>query len=432
MDYVIIGNGVASISAIEGIRKIDQDSGILVISAEPDPTYGRPLISYYLSDTIRESSLPLRPESFYEKNKAELRLNTKVVSIDTAAGTVKTDSGETIPYGRLLIATGGETFRPPVENLDGPDVYSFIKKSDAEQLITSLNGKRKIVVIGAGLIGLKAAEGLAMRGMDVTVIERMRLMWAYMDETAGRILLRHLEEQGLKFMEQTALLAVTRDGDEHVTGVVTDHGHMVCDAVILAAGVRPGLDLAVDAGLDVNRGIIVDDSLRTSAPDVFAAGDVAEARDLLTGEPTVIPIWPNAYHQGFHAGVNMAGGDQPYAGTLSMNSIAYFGLPTVSVGLVNPPDTDDFEINVHIDEKNKIYRKLVFQGNRLVGCILIGEVDYAGFYSGFIRFKLDLDSEAKRHLLSGAPSPLDWPEELLIAQMRMGGAEAPPPPPRAW
>jgi NAD(P)H-nitrite reductase large subunit len=181
----------------------------------------------------------------------------------------------------------------------------------------------------------------------------------------------------------------------------------------VAAGVRPNMGLAVQAGIVTDKGIRVDDYMATSNADIYAAGDVAEARDLLTGEYTVRPIWPNAYSQGRYAGLNMAGANKPYTGGMSMNSITYYGLATISVGETNPGDADGYETEVYLDREKSVYRKLVFKDNVLAGCILIGEIDGAGFYTSFIKNGFTLDDEARKRLMEGDPSPALWPDEFI-------------------
>lgn len=413
MQYVIVGNGVASIGAIEGIREHDSEGSIIVLSDEDIPSYGRPLISYYLAEKISYKGLPLRPDSFYEEHKATLRLNTRVAQIDAKNSAIITTDGESIPYDRLLLATGGSPFIPELPGVDGPGVYTFTQKSDAEALMEALKDMKKVAVVGAGLIALKAAEALAERGLEVTLIVRSRLMRAYLDEVSGRIVADHLEEMGLHFMGGANPVEIIRDMDGTVRMLKTDQGFLETDAVIMAAGVKPNMKLAESAGITVNQGIVADEALHTSVDGVFAAGDVAEARDMFTGEPVVMPIWPNAYHQGYYAGMNMAGADKPYSGTLNMNSITFYGLPTMSIGKANPREPEKYDIHSFIDEKNHIYRKLVFEGNALVGCILIGDVDHAGFYSSFIRFRFPVDEEARQKLINGTPCPLDWPPDFF-------------------
>jgi NAD(P)H-nitrite reductase large subunit len=276
---------------------------------------------------------------------------------------------------------------------------------------------KKVVVIGAGLIALKAAEGFAEKGVDVTIVVRSRIMRTYFDETAGELIVDHLEKNGIRFMQGTATKEIVRYEDGTIKGVDTDQGVVPADVVIVAAGVRPNMGLAIQAGLATEKGIRVDDYMATSDPDVFAAGDVAEAKDLLTGEYTVRPIWPNAYTQGRYAGRNMAGAEAPYTGGLSMNSITYYGLPTISVGETNLADDDRYETAVFLDRENSVYRKLIFKDNVLAGCILIGDIDAAGFYTSFIKNGFELDEAGKERLMEGDPSPALWPDSFIEAMM---------------
>ncbi len=424
MRYVIIGNGVASIGAIEGIRQHDKDGEILVVSEEAFPTYGRPLISYYLADKVQERHLPLRSESFYDDHKVTMKLESKVTAIDPISQAIETEHGEAIGYDRLLLALGGAPYMPAITGLSGPGVFTFTQRADVESLRLAVKQARRVVVVGAGLIALKAAEALAQTGKEVTLAVRSRLMRSYFDETGSELLKQHLEKKGLAFAQGHSPQAVLRDASGKITALETDKGQIPADVVIMAAGVRPMIDLAKDAELGVGLGIQVNDHMGTSALNIYAAGDCVEAAEMLSGSPVVMPIWPNAFNQGFNAGANMAGADLKYPGSLNMNSIAYWGLPTTSVGMVNPPEGQGYESVVESEPERFAYRKLVFKDNRLVGCILLQDVDMAGFYTGFIRFRIDLDEKAKQSLLDGVPSPLDWPEELIQAELKYGGAYA--------
>lgn len=417
MDYVIVGNGVSAIGAIEGIRQFDATGKILVVSDEEVPTYGRPLISYYLSDKIKFETLPFRPEEFYKNNSVEMRLGSRVLSIDTDAKELVLDCGDKISYGKLLLATGGTPTRLPLPGVDGPGIHNFTTVAHAEALKELVDKVNKVVVIGAGLIALKAAEGFAEKGVDVTILVRSRIMRTYFDETASELIVSHLEKNGITFMQGVSTKEVVRLADGTIKGVDTDQGLVDADVVIVAAGVRPNMGLAAQAGITTEQGIRVDDYMTTSNSDVFAAGDVAEAKDLLTGEYTVRPIWPNAYSQGRYAGLNMAGAGRPYTGGLSMNSITYYGLATISVGETNLADDEGYESDVYLDRENSVYRKLIFKDDVLAGVILIGDIDAAGFYTSFIKNGFKLDDDAKKRLMEGDPSPALWPDEFIEAMM---------------
>ena len=415
MTYVLIGNGIATIGAIEGIRKSDKDGKIIVIGAEKSPAYGRPLISYLLAGKISRDQLALRPEEFYDRSGVELRLGTTVDKLDAAARTVTTDKGETIAYDKLLMATGGTPFQPPIPGSDGPDIYNFTNLEHAQQLITLARDMKRAVVIGGGLIGLKAAESLFDRGVEVTILELSpRILSLAFDSNAARLAAKRLDEVGLSVRCGVSAKEIMRGDDGHVKGVLlTDGTFLETEVVVVAIGVVPNYDLAKKAGIKTDKGLVVDDYMVTSDPAVYAAGDVAQARDLLADENRVVPIWTNAYNQGYCAGKNMSGTSSPYIGGLAMNSISFYGLPTVSVGTVNPPDDDSCEVFTDLNEKKQSYRKLVFQGDHLVGYVLVGDIDQAGMYTAFIKFQFPIPAEAKEALIAGQPGVLLWPEQFI-------------------
>ena len=352
MTYVIVGNGVASVGAIEGIRKVDREGRILVISEEAVPSYGRPLISYYLAGKVALENMSLRPEEYYGKHNVEQMLNTRIVGLDPALKTLTTERGEAISYDEVLLATGGTPFMPPIEGLEGSGVFSFTTLEHAEQLIALSRRVRRVVVIGGGLIGLKAAEGLFDNGLSVSIVElSSRVLSAAFDDVAGGLVSRQLERKGIRIHCGNTAEAVLRDEQGNVTGVrLTSGQELACEAVVVAIGVVPSLTPAKEGGLKTKRGIVVDDYMRTSTEHVYAAGDVAEAYDMITDDQRVVPIWPNAYSQGYHAGMNMAGGDTPHPGGLAMNSIAFYGLATASLGQVNPQPEDGCEVFTFVDE----------------------------------------------------------------------------------
>ncbi|MDD4730466.1 MAG: FAD-dependent oxidoreductase [Desulfovibrio sp.] len=416
MKYVLIGNGVATIGAIEGIRKHDRQGRIVAIGSEASAPYGRPLISYLLAGKISPDQLALRPDEFYRKSDVELRLGTTVSAIDCAARTVTTSTGEKIDYDRLLVSTGGKPFTPPIRGADGPDVYNFTNLDHAQTMISLAKDIQKAVVVGGGLIGLKAAESLFDRGVEVSILELSpRILSLAFDANAARLAARRLDEVGLSVHCGVTAQHIDRDAAGRVRGVkCTDGTYIPTEIVVIAIGVVPNTDLAEAAGLRVDRGIVVDDLMRTSDENVFAAGDVAQAKDLLHDENRVVPIWTNAYSQGYCAGKNMASRATPYIGGLAMNSISFYGLPTISVGTVNPPEGEEgYDVEASLDERKQTYRKLVFHDNRLVGYVLVGDIDQAGLYTSFIKFQLNLTPEMRQSLSQGHPDVLLWPDRFF-------------------
>ncbi len=416
MHHLIIGNGVACVGAIEAVRSVDRESPITVISSEPHRVYGRPLISSLLSGKVREEDVFYRPEDFYEKNKVSALLGKTVAEIRTGTRQVVLESGEVIAFDKLLIATGGVPFIPPIEGRHGPDVYVFTTLDDARRL-DGLTGKtREIVVLGGGLIGLKAAESLHDRGMKITVVELAdRILSAAFDSEAGGIIAKRLAGVGINLVLNNTVREIVRSRKRVRKVVLNDGSTIPCEAVVIAIGVVPNKELAARAGIRVNRGIVTDSSMQTDVSGVYAAGDVAEADDMLAGEKRVTPIWPNAYIQGRHAGLAMAGAPKAYAGSIPMNSIEFYGVPTVSIGIANPP-AEGFEVLARLEPKADFYRKIVLREGRLVGAVLVGRIERSGILAGLIRKGTNVEC-IKQDLLRDdfgfSDLPLETRQELL-------------------
>jgi NAD(P)H-nitrite reductase large subunit len=392
MNYVIVGNSVAAVGAIRAIRALDQLGNITVISREKHNAYGRPLISYLLGGLIKEKRMSYLPEDFYSQNRINLLLNSEVTAVDSAAKKVILAAGDTIPYDKLLLATGGDPFIPPIEGMADKDrIFTFTTWDDAAKLKVISQDISRAVVIGGGLIGLKAAEGLNLLNKSVTVIELAdRVLSSAFDRPAGKIVARKMKANGIDVINEDTVIRIEGEGAD-ISGVTLKSGDFVpCDTVIVAIGVRPAAGFLKGSGVEVNRGIVVDNSMATSVPNVYAAGDVAEASDFFSDQKNPMPIWPDAYIQGDIAGTAMAGGNKEYEGGLAMNSIEFFKVSTISMGVTNPKNPDEFEIHAFQDIQNYQYRKIVLQNDRLVGAVLVGSVDRAGIFSGLIREKVNM------------------------------------------
>lgn len=401
MNYVIIGNSVAAIGAVRGIRKIDADGTITVLSRENHVAYGRPLISYLLGGTVTEKRMPYLPADFYEKNRVNLLLGAEVVALDCAKSRVCLSGGDSIPYDRLLIATGGDPFVPPIEGMAGKEkVFTFTTWDDAAKLKGLANDINRVVVIGGGLIGLKAAEGLSQLEKQVTIVELAdRILSAAFDRTAGRIVAKKMKANGIEVMLEDTVVRIDGNGSE-ITGVTLKSGDFIpCDTVVVAIGVRPAAGFLKGSGVEVNRGVVVGDTMESSVPGIFSAGDVAEARDFFSGTKNPMPIWPDAYIQGDVAGISMAGGEKGYQGGLAMNSIELFKVPTISMGITNPEPGDRYEVHTYQDLESYQYRKIVLEDGVLVGVVMVSNVDRAGIFAGLIRDKVAV-APFKEHLLA--------------------------------
>ncbi|GAB4259272.1 NAD(P)/FAD-dependent oxidoreductase [Thermincola ferriacetica] len=388
MKYVLIGNSAAAIGAVEGIRKVDKKGTITILSDEPYHTYSRPLISYYLADKVTEDQMRYRPEDFYALHDVQFLGGRKALAVKTGEKTVVTAEGD-IPYDKLLIATGSKPIVPPVPGLDREGVYTFIKFDDVKKIKEVAAPGKKAVVIGAGLIGMKAAEALVQCGVETTVLDLSdRILSSILDTRAAEMVKAHAETKGVAFKLNNTVVEVR--GDNKVSSVLLkDNNELPCDIVIVAIGVTPNLDVIKESDIKYNRGILVDEKMQTSVPDVYAAGDVSEGYDLLYGGQRVLPILPNAYMQGEIAGQAMAGAEVQFGGGFAFNAIGLFGLPINTAGIVNP-EGSEYEIMVDESSQDKCYRKIVLKNDRVVGFILLNSIDRSGILTGLIREQADV------------------------------------------
>ncbi|MBQ3889620.1 MAG: NAD(P)/FAD-dependent oxidoreductase [Clostridia bacterium] len=395
--YVIVGNGVAAAACVEGIRSRDRDGSIIVISAETHPVYCRPLISYYLEGKTSPDKMDYRPADFYKKNGCRVLYGTKAVGMDPAEKTLSLNSGETLSYDALCVAAGSAPFVPPFKGLDTVrDQYTFMTFDDALALEQATETPKDVLIVGAGLIGLKCAEGLYGRAKSITVCDLSdRVLSSILDEDGAKTVQAHLEKHGLRF-----LLGNTAERFERNTAFMKNGETVPFDVLVLAVGVKPNVALAKDAGASVERGIAVNEHMQTSLPDVYAAGDCAEGKDISCDTRRVLAIMPNAYLQGHAAGVNMAGGDETFDNAVPMNAIGFFGLHLMTAGSYTG------EIS---EEKTPQGSKKFFTENGLLkGFILIGETQRAGLYTSLIRNKTqlaDVDFELLRQTATAAAFP---------------------------
>lgn len=381
MNYVMIGNSTAAVGCIEGIRSADPKGPITVISDEPYPAYSRPLISYLLQGSTTEEKMRSRPADFYEKNGVTLLSGKRAMKIDPAQKTVELESGESIPYDRLLIAAGSRPFVPPMAGLEQVEKkFTFMKLDDAKALGAALTPESRVLIVGAGLIGLKCAEGIRDRVGSLTVVDLAdRILPSILDETGSKMMQKHIESNGIKFILGDSVAEFEKNRARLKSGKTVEF-----DLLVVAVGVRPNTELAAQAGCEVGRGIAVEEHSETSVAGIYAAGDCCECCDITTGQRRVLAILPNAYLQGETAGVNMAGGQKSFQNAVPMNAIGFFGLHVLTAG-----SYDGEEI---VETKPGVYRKLVVKDNLLKGFILIGEIARAGIYTSLIREQIPLDT----------------------------------------
>lgn len=385
MQYVIIGGGTAAVGTIEGIRAVDRTGPITLISAEPYPVYGRPLISYLLQGkTTEEKMFGYRPADFYEKNGVTPHLGQTVQAVDAAAKTVTLESGETFPYDKLCICTGSRPFVPPMEGLDQVrEQTSFMTLDDAKNLdhmLGNANDKR-VLIVGAGLIGLKCAEGILERAQSVTVIDMApRILPNVMLERPAAIIQKHLERKGVVFHLSDSVARF----DTPTHAILQSGLGIDFDVLVVAVGVRPNTGLAEMAGCAVDRGIRLDDHMQTTVPDIYAAGDCTLSHDISCDTDRILAILPGAYMQGETAGRNMAGGNATFDKAIPMNASGFLGLHMVTAG--------SYEGTQYLDDNEDGYKLLVTRDDHLVGFILLGDIERAGIYTSLIRERTPLSS----------------------------------------
>ena len=416
MKYVIVGNSAAAVGCITGIRKVDKESPITVISYETS-CYSKPMIADVLVN-IPQEKLIYRDEKFFEENNVELILGQKAVKVNTDSKAVVLDSNELVPYDKLLISTGGKPFIPPIPGIEKRGVFTFTELASAFAFKNYLKekGAEEVVVIGSGFIGLEVAYFLRELGIKVKVVELLnRVLGRAMDERGSEIVESLMREKGVEFIFGNTVEEVL--GDKEVSSVRLKSGETIkADAVVVAIGVRPNTELAETAGMKINQGIVTSDRMETSVENIYAAGDCIECLDITDGKRKPIPLFPLAFEQGFVAGLNMAGKRMKYLGGIPLNSLKFLPVPVLNAGTVSPPD-NSYEVIVNDQfDKRGYYRKAVIKDNRLVGFVAIGEIDRVGILTNLIRQKIDV-SDFKERLVSLDFGLVDlpkwWREEKL-------------------
>jgi len=387
--YVIVGGGVASVGCIEGIRSVDDISEIVLVAGEGVNVYCRPLISYYLEGKTTLEKMKYRPDDFYDKMGCKLLYHV-VDKIDTSTKTVYWDGG-CVQYDELCLATGSTPFVPPFAGLDSVPVKTgFMTRADALYLESVLTPASRVLIVGAGLIGLKCAEGIADRVAKVTVCDLAdRVLSSILDAPCASRMQKVLEEHGIEFYLQNSVSRF--DGN---VATLQDGTEVEFDVLVTAVGVRANIGL-IKGIADVDRGILADTKQATSAPHVYAAGDCCQGYDASIDGARVVAILPNAYLQGYTAGVNMAGGDMAFDKGMPMNAIGFFGYHALTAGAYTGEMTE-------IVSGDNVKRLFVKDG-KLVGFMLLGDIERAGILTAMVRDKTPLDAKTLE-ILKNNPS----------------------------
>lgn len=377
MKYLILGNGIAGISAAISAREHDETGEISIVTKSPMPFYYRIRLIEYLAKKIPIEKLIAYGDAYYDDKGIKMSLNKEAVKIDNKNKKVEFSDGSTMEYDRLLLATGARPRYPNIEGMDKEGILKFRGANDSDEIIYHMDIYDRVVVLGGGVLGIEAANSLVQLGKNVTVIESAdRLLHRQLDREGSEILQKILEEKGIKFILGKTIKKIL--GDKSVKGIKFEDGTIFdTESIVLSAGIIPRLELCESAGVAFNRGIIVDEHMETNVKGIFAAGDVAEYKKTLYG------LWAPSKEQGEVAGGNMTG-----IKTRDYNPILpEIRLKVTGVALFSGGDIDENEAIVYRYNKGGIYRKFFVKDNKIVGAILIGDMKTSMMAGHFIRSK---------------------------------------------
>lgn len=388
MRIVIIGAGPAGVTVVETLRRLGSNAEIVMLTEEPYPPYAPAALAAYF-----QTGRPFhfwRGEDFPRRAKVDYRPATRVIGVEPEAHRVHLADGTTLPYDKLVVATGGRLYAP-MEGSDRPGVYNFKSLSAAEALMHRVRSgtARTALIVGAGFIGIEIALLLADMGLEVTLLVRSRVMRAMLDPEVSGIVERLLERRGIRIVRGEDADAVAFVGEPEVRAVAMRSGaEMTADLFVAATGLRPNVEFLADSGLARAFGLLVDEHQRASHPDIYACGDVAETVDRLTGERYVHAIHPNAVQQGRVVAYNLAGAEMRYEGADSMNSLKHLGLPIIVAGHAQGEELRW--------ENGNALRKIWLRDGRIHGFSLVGDIRAAGVYRTLMLCRADVSQFRNR------------------------------------
>jgi len=385
--YIIIGQGAAGTSAARTLRRLDQATPVTMITDEPDYFYSRIDLPDIIGAKYEPAESELQGAEAFRDLGITCRMGERVTAIHPGEKTVELANGERLSYTRLLLATGSLPIRPTILGWQSQGVHVLWTMAQTLAISRAAESATSAVVVGAGLIGLKIALALASRGLKVTVVEKLpRVMPRQIDDTAAQRITKAVTGKGVNVMVGTEVRAIlSRDGA--VTGVQVEGAERPCEMVVMAVGVKPNVELAKAAGIEVGRGITVDARQQTSAADIYAAGDAAECLDPLTGSRVVPAIWPVAVEQGEVAASNMVGIDSEFKSGLAMNAVEIAGIPLVSIGDFEGQPGDE----VLTSGSGSSYRRIVLRGNTVRGVLCLGDIRQAGVIGSQVARQAEVD-----------------------------------------
>ena len=398
MKHVILGNGPAGVIAAETIRKHAPHDVVVLVGAEPEPPYSRMAIPYLLTGEIDEAGTYLRKDPTHFDRLDIRHRNAQAKAVNAQARTVLFEDGTSLPFDRLLIATGSVPIRPPISGIDLPGVHPCWTLADARQIMALARPGARVLQMGAGFIGCIIMEALAERGVKLTVVEMGdRMVPRMMGPGAGGMIKRWVEKKGVAVHTSTRVEAIRAAGDgTPLEARLSNDRQVPAELVISATGVRPNIGFLQGSGVACGLGVMTDAHMQTNVPGIYAAGDCAEAMDLVTGKPLVSAIQPNAADQAACAALNMVGRETLMSGVTVINVLDTLGLISTSFGQwQGVPGGEHVE---RADDAGFRYLRLEFDGDVLVGANAIGLTEHVGVLRGLIQGRVRL-GEWKDRLL---------------------------------
>lgn len=394
MHVVIIGTGGAGVSAIRTMRSVDEKCRITAISQENQMPYSPCSLPHLIGGDIEKKNIYRVGKDFFKENNVKALLGTKVSKIIPKEKTVLTEAGK-IKYDKLLVAAGSVPLKPPIPGIDTKGVFTLGNMDDADKILKWIGkGAKKAIVLGAGFIGVECAIALRRLGLRVSVFEMLDWVLPKMlDEDASGEVQKVLEREGIEFHLGQQVSDIVGDGK--VTGVVVGKKKSSCDTIVLGIGVKPNTEFLKGSRINVSHGVVVDEHMRTSVKDIYAAGDIAEADDRIREIKRVNAIWPNAIEQGRIAGYNIAGTERIYDGVESLNILDVYGVPVLSMGM-SSFELKDFEVEK--TKTNRAFKKLLLKDGKIAGVQMVGAIRNSGYLLGLVKKGIEVD-DIREHLL---------------------------------
>ncbi|MBT4933702.1 MAG: NAD(P)/FAD-dependent oxidoreductase [Rhodospirillaceae bacterium] len=394
MQYVIVGAGPSGVTAAETLRSADPDATVVLVDGEKDPPYGRMAIPYFLTGKVSEEGVYLRKAENHFENLGIKYIQARAKSVSHDDNTLTLDSGETVAFDKMLVATGSHPIKPPIKGLDRPNIHHCWTLEDARNIVGIAGQGVDVVLMGAGFIGCIIMEALALSGANLTVVEAEdRMVPRMMDQNAGNMIKDWCIEKGVNVLTSARVDSVGEAAGK--LAVHVNNGDVInADLVVVATGVRPNADFLDGSGVEIDAGIKVDNHLKSSVDNIYAAGDVAQGPDFSTGDWSVHAVQPTGVEHGRIAAMNMAGKQIDYRGSLNMNVLDTLGLISCSFGLWQGAEGGDSA--TMLDQENYRYTLLNFDGDLLVGALMIGRTDGIGVIRGLIQTRVNLASWKER------------------------------------